>query len=163
MTKFQNCICLSQLTPDRNVENNSFFRSIMISENKAIRDYCRLVLRNRPSKEDFNCGECGIKISPFNKRDGSLKTSHLINHACIHLAKSIFDCSHCENCYKTQPGIKAHLKRTHGLRNEPEHYIDLSATYHDDLIKLLQRCYGQPPPVVAIPQSRSFKQVQSFK
>lgn len=139
-----------------------FFRLDLLS-------LCKQLFENVKANTPIRCAECGIilkivmaKKNPKRKKI-DVRCNAAINHACIHLAKPLFQCRHCDGQFTRRPSIIQHLGKIHQLAGDPGNYVDKSASYQQEIMDVLRRCFENHQEAVKQEALTCAKPITSFK
>lgn len=90
-------------------------------------ELCHSLYANSDSKEKIFCSECHRHLCCRNKSGNvAARTNVIINHACAHSAKPLFECCMCSYTAATKAAIRTHVSRAHGLRQTTGLFKDLT-------------------------------------
>lgn len=67
----------------------------------------------------------------------------LVDHAAAHFGKILYIFRQCKTEFTSKIALRSHLKKNHALGIRSGSYIDLSASYEQDLIRMLESCFSK--------------------
>lgn len=76
-----------------------------------------------------------------------MQTKIALNHACLHLNKSLFTCRYCDFAASCKGTIRSHLRKIHGFSVGRENYNDLLPTAIDEVKAMMECCFGSNIPL----------------
>lgn len=108
-----------------------------VTMDKSVIDFCRRLFASSVSKDTMTYAQCRQSIGGKRRQ-----SSYLIQRACKHLGRALFQCRICDHSTAALAGMSTHISRRHGFESSAGHFSDFSSDYAREIISAFEACFG---------------------